>query len=130
MAEDTPNRRAAATNVPDWVRDHYRLVDAAELDSYINDFDPNVKLRFANTPPVTGREAAREGLAKGHAHHDMAHTIVGFFEDGDTAIVEFEVDYTYRDGNSARIPSLAVIHRSTEGLFDDVRIYLDPQPPS
>lgn len=130
MTSETEHRRPPATNVPEWVREHYRLVDAAELDRYIDDFAPDVELRFANTPRVRGREAAREALAIGHARHDMAHTIVGFFEDAGTAVVEFEVDYTYRDGSSARIPSCAVIHRDGDGRFDDVRIYLDPHPPA
>jgi ketosteroid isomerase-like protein len=123
--KDSASSRAAATNVPDWVREHYALVDAAALDRYIEDFAPEVKLRFANNQVVVGREAAREALARGHAHHDMAHTIVGFFEDGPTVTLEFEVAYTFRDGREATVPSCAVIHRDADGRFDDVRIYLD-----
>jgi ketosteroid isomerase-like protein len=107
------------------VREHYALVDAADLAGYIEDFAPEVRLRFANNPVVVGREAAREALAGGHAHHDMAHTVVGFFEAGPTVTLEFEVDYTFRDGREETVPSCAVIHRDADGRFDDVRIYLD-----
>jgi len=124
MAAD-PQDRPAAANVPDWVVNHYKLVDAAEIDRYIEDFHPDVEVRFANNPPAHGREAARAGLAAGHAHHDMRHKIVGYFEDGDTSVLEFLVDYTYRDGRELTVPSCAVIHRDADGLYDFIRIYLD-----
>jgi hypothetical protein len=117
--------RPAATNVPDWVTEHYRLVDAAQLDTYLEDFHPQVEVRFANNPPAHGREAARAGLAAGHAHHDMRHKIVGYYEDGQTSVIEFLVHYTYRDGRQFTVPSCAVIHRDEAGLYDFVRIYLD-----
>ena len=122
---DSASGRPAATDVPGWVREHYRLVDAAEVDRYVEDFAPGVRLRFANNPVVVGREAARAALARGHAHHDMAHTIVGCFESGATVTLEFEVAYTFRDGSQATVPSCAVIHRDADGRFDDVRIYLE-----
>ena len=125
MTPNTPQRREPATNVPAWVREHYRLVDAAALEQYIDDFAADVELRFANFPPVRGRDAAREALAAGHAHHDMEHTIVGYFEDDATSTIEFEVLYTYRDGSTSTVPSCAVIHRDGAGRFDSVRIYLD-----
>jgi ketosteroid isomerase-like protein len=117
--------RPAATNVPAWVVEHYRLVDAAEVERYVEDFHPDVEVRFANNPPVQGRDAARAGLAAGHAHHDMEHKIVGYYEDGQTSLVEFLVHYTYRDGREFTLPSCAVIHRDDDGLYDFVRIYLD-----
>jgi ketosteroid isomerase-like protein len=130
MATDTPQRRAPASNVPAWVSEHYRLVDAAALDQYIDDFADDVELRFANFPPVHGREAARGALGAGHAAHDMAHTIVAYFEDGPTSIIEFEVHYTYRDGRTLDVPSCAFIHRDDDGRFDRVRIYLDQHFPA
>jgi ketosteroid isomerase-like protein len=126
VATQSQDKRPAATNVPDWVVEHYRLVDSAALDRYIGDFHPDVELRFANLPPARGRDAARAALAAGHADHDMAHTIVGYFEDGATSIVEFRVRYSYRDGRDSTVRSCAVIHRDEHGLFDSVRIYLDP----
>lgn len=125
MATEPTHERLPATNVPDWVVEHYRLVDGAALDRYIGDFHPDVEVRFANFPAARGREAARAALAAGHADHDMAHTIVGYFEDGATSVVEFRVHYTYRDGRESTVPSCAVIHRDADGLFDSVRIYLD-----
>ena len=71
MPEHPATGRPALADVPSWVRDHYALVDAAELDRYVVDFAPDVELRFASRPPVHGREAVRNALAAGHAEQEM-----------------------------------------------------------
>ena len=120
---ETP--RPAAAVVPEWVREHYALVDAAEVDRYSEDFSEDIELRFGSHPPVRGRAAVRDALAGGHAEHAMAHTIVNCWEaDGDT-ILEFDVRYTYPDGHSQLVPSLAIIHRNAVGLTDSLRVYVE-----
>jgi ketosteroid isomerase-like protein len=125
MSEPAATPRSPSALVPDWVRAHYALVDAAEVDRYVNDFAPNVELRFASNPPVRGRDAAREAVAAGHAEHDMAHTVVGCWSVGDTTILEFDVVYTYRDGHSHTVPSVAIARRNADGLIDSLRVYVD-----
>jgi ketosteroid isomerase-like protein len=125
MSEQIEITRPATAGVPDWVRDHYALVDAAEVDRYVQDFAPDVELRFASYPPVHGREAVREALAAGHAEHAMAHTVVNCWEVGDTTILEFDVRYTYPDGHSHVVPSVALVRRDSEGLMSSVRIYVE-----
>jgi ketosteroid isomerase-like protein len=117
--------RRAAASVPDWLREHYALVDAAEVDRYCEDFSEDVELRFASHPPVQGRAAVRDALAAGHAEHAMAHTIVNCWESGADTILEFDVRYTYPDGHSHLVPSLAIIHRNAAGLTDSLRVYIE-----
>jgi len=125
MSEPTATRRAPAADVPAWVRDHYALVDAGEVDRYVQDFAEDVELRFASHQPVRGRAAVRDALAAGHAEHAMAHTIVGCWQLGDTTILEFDVLYTYRDGGRELVPSVALIQRGADGLARSVRIYVE-----
>jgi ketosteroid isomerase-like protein len=125
MSERPATLRPAAAEVPDWVREHYALVDAAEVDRYVADFAPDVELRFASNPPVHGRDAAREALAAGHAEHDLAHTVVNCWSVGDTTILEFDVVYTYRDGHSHAAPSVAILRRNGDGLIDSLRVYVE-----
>ena len=120
---ETP--RPGAASVPEWVREHYALVDAADVDRYSEDFSEDVELRFASHPPVRGRAAVRDALAAGHAEHAMAHTIVNCWESGEDTILEFDVRYTYPDGHSQLVPSLAIIHRNSAGLTDSLRVYID-----
>lgn len=125
MSEHPATPHPPTVVVPEWVREHYALVDAAALDRYIDDFAPDVELRFASNPSVRGRDAARAALAAGHAEHDMAHTVVGCWSVGDTTILEFDVVYTYRDGHSHTVPSVAIARRNADGLIDSLRVYVD-----
>jgi len=124
-ADELHTRRPAITNVPDWAIEHYRQVDAGEVDAYTQDFDPDVELRFASRPPITGRGPVRDALARGHAEHRMEHTFVGCFESGDTTILEFDVVYGYPDGHSHLVPSVAILHRGPSGLLDSLRVYVE-----
>ena len=120
-------RRPAAEQVPGWVREMYALVDAGQVDAYMGGFAEDVELRFASRAPVLGRDAVRDALGAGHAEHDMRHTIVGVWEGEDTTIVEFDVDYTYRDGRILSVPSLTLLRRRA-GLIESMRIYVDQHP--
>jgi ketosteroid isomerase-like protein len=129
MPSEQTTPRPPAPDVPEWVRAHYRLVDAAAVETYVEDFAEDVELRFGSQPPIVGRAKARDALAGGHARHTMQHTIVGFFEDGATAIAEFDVLYTFSDGATSRRPSCAVMHRNDDGLIDSLHVYLEPPRP-
>jgi hypothetical protein len=123
MSDLTP--RPALAQVPAWVREHYALVDAAQVDRYVEDFADDVELRFGSYPPVRGRAAVRDVLAAGHAEHAMAHTVVGCWESGADTILEFDVLYTYADGHSQLAPSVALIRRDVNGLTTSLRVYVD-----
>jgi ketosteroid isomerase-like protein len=119
----------AATEVPDWVADLYTLVDAAQIDAYLDRYyADDATVRFASTPVARGKAAIRVGLGHGHDAHDMEHTIVGVFEDGDTTVIEFDVTYGFRDGTSLDTHSLAVARRNDDGLIEEMRIYVDHGP--
>ena len=123
MSELPP--RPALADVPAWVRAHYALVDAAEVDRYIEYFAPDAELRFGSHPPVRGRAAIRDALAAGHREHAMAHTVIGCWESGEDTILEFDVVYTYPDGRSQLVPSVALIRRNADGLTTSLRVYID-----
>jgi ketosteroid isomerase-like protein len=123
MSELAP--RPALPDVPAWVREHYALVDAADVDRYVESFAPDVELRFGSHPPVRGRAAVRDALAAGHAEHAMAHTVIGCWESGADTILEFDVLYTYADGHSQLLPSVALIRRDSGGLTTSLRIYVE-----
>ncbi|MGH2875889.1 MAG: nuclear transport factor 2 family protein [Solirubrobacteraceae bacterium] len=120
----------AATGVPDWVRELYRLVDEAAVDDYLERYyTEDVELRFGSAPAVHGRVAVREALAAGHDRHAMKHTFVNVWTAGDETICEFRVRYTMRaDGRVVELPSLAILRRAQDGLVDGLRVYIDPTP--
>ncbi len=117
--------------VPQWLVELYALVDAAELDRYLREYyAPDAVLRFGAAPQVRGRDAIREALAHGHDRHAMAHTFVNVWTVQDTSVCEFAVRYTMRDdGRVVELPSLAILRRrESDGLIDDMRVYIDPTP--
>lgn len=117
--------------VPQWLVDLYAQVDAAQLDDYLQQYyAEDAVLRFGSAPEVQGRAAIREALGYGHARHEMAHTFRNVWTVGDSTICEFAVRYTMRDdGRIVELPSLAVLRRrESDGLIEDMRVYLDPTP--
>ena len=44
---------------------------------------------------------------------------------GDTTVLEFDVVYTYPDGHSHLVPSVAILHRGASGLLDSLRVYVE-----
>jgi hypothetical protein len=52
----------------------------------------------------------------------MRHTFVGCWEQGETTIVEFEVDYGYDDGRAVTFPALTVLER-VAGAITSMRVY-------
>jgi ketosteroid isomerase-like protein len=118
-----------STDVEDWIRDLYALVDRGEVDRYLDEYyAEDARLRFASAPVVQGKPAIREALGHGHEAHDMAHTFRNVWQQGDTTIIEFDVRYTFRDGNALDTQSLAILERSEDGRIRDMRVYLDHGP--
>jgi ketosteroid isomerase-like protein len=116
------------TDVPDWLADLYRLVDAGELDRYLAEhYADDAELRFASGPLVRGRPAIRAALARGHAAHAMRHEFRNVWQAGETTIVEFDVRYTFRDGRTLDTHSLAILERAG-GRVRSLRVYLDHGP--
>ncbi|MEN3281243.1 MAG: hypothetical protein V7607_2383 [Solirubrobacteraceae bacterium] len=119
---------AAPQDVPDWVVDLYALVDAGEVDRYLDEYyADDAELRFASGPTVRGKTAIREALGHGHDAHDMRHTFRNVWQAGETTIVEFDVSYTFRDGNVLDTHSLAILERRGDRVRA-LRVYLDHGP--
>jgi hypothetical protein len=117
----------ASVDVPEWLIDHYALVDAGDVDRYAADFGPDIIIRFGAQPEVRGLDAVRAALAAGHRRHTMEHTFVNVWETDGTAIIEFEVRYTFPDGAVEIVPSLAVIDH-VQQVIHSLRVFIDRVP--
>jgi ketosteroid isomerase-like protein len=115
-------------DVPDWVVDLYALVDAGEVDRYLEKYyTDDAELQFASGPTLRGKAALREALGRGHDAHEMRHSFRNVWQSGDTTIVEFHVSYTFRDGNVLDTHSLAILERDGDRVRA-LRVYLDHGP--
>jgi ketosteroid isomerase-like protein len=113
--------------VPEWLRKHYELVDAARLDEYIEDLADDAELRFGADPVLRGKEAIRARFAAGHAKHALRHEFHNVWESGATTIVEFDAVYTYPDGETLTTAAVVIIERR-DGLIEELRVFMDQMP--
>lgn len=116
-----------ATAVPDWLREHYELVDAAALSDYSRDFADDIVIRFGAAEPVSGKVAVCEALQAGHDAHQMHHTFRNVWTFADTTIVEFYVRYTFADGSVEDVPVVSIIER-LDHLITSLRVFIDRHP--
>lgn len=112
----------------DWLRDYYDDVDNMRMPEYINHHTDDVVVKFANNPPAVGKAEVEQSL--GHFWEMIAglkHNFVNVYTDGDTTVLEADIDYGRKDGGHVTVPCTTILHRQGE-LVDQVRIYLDLAP--
>jgi ketosteroid isomerase-like protein len=112
----------------DWLADFYRDVDAMNLQGFLDRHTDDVVVTFGNNPPAIGKEQVGQAIGGFFQTVDgMKHTFVNVFTDGDTTILEADIEYTRKDGARVNVPSGTVLHRR-DGLVDRLTIYIDLAP--
>lgn len=112
----------------DWLRRYYDDVDHMRLDDFIAWHSDDVRVQFGNNPPANGKEEVRENI--GHFWEmisGLKHNFVTVVTDGDTTVLDAEIDYRRRDGVTVTVPCATLLHRRGE-LIDQVKIYADLAP--
>ena len=130
--ERTLNRDALVA----WARAIYDdSVDHKDANGFAAAFTSDAWLRFANNPPIIGRENIRGAIAQFFtAMKALKHTAKGAFVDGDTLILEAEVTYTRHDDAKVTVPAVTIFRIASskagksEFLADQCRIYVDLMP--
>lgn len=114
-------------------RDHaiarmFAALDEERTDDFVGFMTEDARWTFGNAETVVGREDIRKATDGFLTQiESLSHEITGLWEQGDTAIAEFMVTYTRRDGKVVRVPA-ANIFRIEDGLIKDFRIYMDVAP--
>ena len=112
----------------DWLTEYYEDVDNMRLDAFINRHTDDVVVKFANNPPAVGKAEVAQAIGGFFEMiAGMKHNFVNVYTDGDSTIVEAEIDYARTDGGHVTVPSTTILHRRAE-LVDQLRIYLDLAP--
>ena len=107
----------------------FALVDAMDIDGYIDLYTEDGRFTFGNAPTAQGREAVRAGLEQFYATiSGMRHDFVAkWWAEPDIGIVEARVTYTRLDGSTITLP-VTTIYRLRDGRASDVRVYMDVNP--
>ncbi|HEV7526510.1 MAG TPA: nuclear transport factor 2 family protein [Acidimicrobiia bacterium] len=116
------------TTVSDLLRRVFATFDAKDVSTLAGFMTDEVELRLGNADMIKGKTAfvdAVNGFLGSIA--GVRHEIRTVYEDGDAAIVEFDVHYTRLDGNVVTIPCCNVF-RLRGGLIAEYRSYIDASP--
>jgi ketosteroid isomerase-like protein len=103
-------------------------IDAFDPDKFVAHLTPDVRFRFANADPVTGRPAVKEAVAGFFSAIDgLTHHIRNVWEFGDTVVVQIDVEYLRKDGKTLTVPNADILIYDGD-LVRDWQIYIDVAP--
>jgi ketosteroid isomerase-like protein len=112
----------------DWIEEYFTIVDATDLDAFIELHTDDAVVNINDNPPAVGKDAIRETIGGFWSMiGGLSHNIVSRYEDGDTTILESEVTYTRQDGQQVTINTASVLHRTGDKV-DRLAFYNDPSP--
>ena len=128
ITADTQPTDSSSTAGRTWYEEFYSYIDARDASVVDKLCTPDTTMRFANHPEESGREAVRTGMAHFFTTiAGMRHTFTNVVENGDTAILEADVEYTRLDGSTVTIVCATAIERR-DGLVASQRVYIDLAP--
>lgn len=116
------------------VENYYALIDSGRLGEAVAMMTDDVKLTFANSAPVSGREAAQASLRVVLDRCDeILHTVVTWFErpgaDGGTDVMaEIRIRYGLKNGREVELPGCVFAAIDASGAFTEQRLYGDLTP--
>jgi ketosteroid isomerase-like protein len=103
-------------------------IDTLDPDKFVAHLTPDVKFRFGNNDPVTGRAAVKEGVAGFFSTiSGITHHILDVYEAGETVIAKIDVEYLRQDGKSVTVPNADILVFDGD-LVRDWQIYIDLAP--
>jgi hypothetical protein len=112
----------------DWFREYFDDVDNMRLDNWIARHTDDIVVTFGNNPPAHGKEEVAGNIGQFWSMIDgLKHNIVHSYEVNGTTILETQVDYHRKDGNTVTVPCTSILHRSGD-LVDALRVYIDLAP--
>ena len=129
MTVDQSTAVAQARDGRDFLDRAFALVDAMDIDAYVDLYTEDGRFTFGNAPAAEGRAAVREGLEQFYATIDgMSHEFVAkWWAEPAVGIVEARVTYTRKDSSTITLP-VTTIYRLRDGKAADVRVYMDVNP--
>ena len=103
-------------------------IDSMVPERFTAHLADDVRMRFGNADPVSGRAAVHDvwaGFCTSVA--GVRHDVVEQWDEGPATIVEADVTYTRLDGSTVTVP-VVTIYRSRGERIDDYRVFIDLAP--
>ena len=130
MAEaDIPSRADALA----WATDLYANgVDRKDANMFAGVFTDDGWCRFANNPPLEGREAIRTAIAQFFTvMAGVSHESLGTFYDAGDLVLEANVTYTLHAGGTVTVPAVTIFRMTAAAgklQAENCRIFVDLAP--
>ncbi|MFJ8027748.1 nuclear transport factor 2 family protein [Streptomyces sp. NPDC096311] len=127
---DTQLHTARPSNeVPAWVTELYACFDKLDLDALLTHFSEDARIRFGNAEPTVGKDAFRatSGAFLGTIRCTI-HRFIQVWEHDESAVLIADVTYDCHNGRTMSLPAATVLHRRTDGLIDDMQVFVDVTP--
>lgn len=118
-----------ASGVADWPAAFFHDADRLDLPTLMTWFAPDIDLRLANMPPITGRAGAQAAFEQFWGTlSGMSHKREQLVVDGVCAFQGSIVTYTRLDGKSVSMPVASHLRLTDDGRLDRLWIYIDLAP--
>ncbi len=119
----------AVAGAPPAVIDVFQAVDSKDASAFVTHLTPDAVFRYANAPPVIGKDAIREAVAQFFAavaslRHDIEQTWVL----GEMVFVKGEVNYVRHDASKAGPFPFLNLFKMRDGQIAEYLIYVDISP--
>ncbi len=112
----------------------FEAEDALDAERLASFFTPEGVLRFANTPPVQGREEITKhfGFTFNNVFQSMSHTIVDFDVLPEKLYVTHELSYVVKGDTEQKVNKVPIVNvfwkKDNEDLSTRLEVYMDPSP--
>ena len=107
-------------------------VDRRDANIFADAFTDNGWCRFANNPPLEGREAIRTAIAQFFTlMAGVSHESLGTFYDAGDLVLEAKVTYTLHAGGTVTVPAVTIFRMTAAGgkpQAENCRIFVDLAP--
>lgn len=125
----TQSAGPVSNEVPTWASEFFAAVDAMHTDSILARLTDDVRVRIGNTEEVRGHDAFASMLEyQRQAIRGVVHNIREVWEFGGSSVLFADGDYTRVDGAVVRLPTATRIHHRSDGLIDELEVFIDPSP--
>ena len=115
--------------MPPIVREVFQAVDAKDAARFASYLTPDGVFRYANAPPVTGRDAAREAVAQFFdAIKSLRHQLLQVWTQDEMVFCKGEANYERLDGSKAGPFPFFNLFRMRGDEIAEYLIYVDISP--
>jgi hypothetical protein len=121
---------SVTSETPTFITELFADIDSKNAHAFASRLTEDARVRIGSADPVVGRASVEAGLTEFFGMiKALVHETVGYWDEGDTMIIESEVTYTRLDDSQITVPAVSIYRRAPgAALIHDYRIFIDLGP--